>query len=96
MYLRCASDAIRATKDGSNSGLRGFSTGANHSISASAAFQLALLRDPILNVEGLASAYRCGGLRAPREHLALQLEHSQVDVSGRRGAVDVPHHLQSL
>lgn len=43
-----------------------------------------------------ASSYRSRGLRAPWEHLALQLEHAQVDVGGGCGRVDVSHHLQSL
>lgn len=43
-----------------------------------------------------ASSYRGGDLGAAGEHLALQLEHAQVDVCGRCGGADVPHHLQSL
>lgn len=45
---------------------------------------------------GRASSYRRRGLGAPWEHLALQLEHTQVDVGGGCGRVDVPHYLQSL
>lgn len=43
-----------------------------------------------------APSYRRRDFRAAREHVALQLKHTQVDVGGRGGGLDESHHLQRL